>query len=143
MVFHWSLSDSKSPQVPRTFLADFNNAVVWMVSIRRLISKSLSLCINPFVTVPSETWYAPERGKVRFNFCVGTNKPQRLTTKAVKIQVKQNYSHFMTCNRVDREENVGHWVARPDEIGMSKKEVKWLAEDFGAESSRGNLDKAF
>ena len=37
MVFHWSLSDSKSPQVFRTLLsilAVFNNAVVWMVSAR-------------------------------------------------------------------------------------------------------------
>ena len=35
MVFHWSLSDSKSPQVFRTLLcilADLNNAVVWPVS---------------------------------------------------------------------------------------------------------------
>ena len=37
MVFHWSLSDSKSPQVSRTLLsilAVLNNAVVWMVSTR-------------------------------------------------------------------------------------------------------------
>ena len=43
MVFHWSLSDSKSPQVSRTLLsilAVLNNAVVWMVSTRPLISKS-------------------------------------------------------------------------------------------------------
>ena len=38
MVFHWSLSDSKSPQVSRillSILAVFNNAVVWMVSTTR------------------------------------------------------------------------------------------------------------
>ena len=37
MVFHWRLSDSKSPQVSRTLLsilAVFNNVVVWMVSTR-------------------------------------------------------------------------------------------------------------
>ena len=42
MVFHWGLSDSKSPQVSRTFLsilADLNNVVVWLVSTRPLISK--------------------------------------------------------------------------------------------------------
>ena len=36
MVFHWSLSDSKFSQVSRTLLsilADFSQAVVWMVSI--------------------------------------------------------------------------------------------------------------
>ena len=44
------LSDSKSPQISRTLLSilvDLNNAVVWMVSTRPLISKSFSPCINP------------------------------------------------------------------------------------------------
>ena len=43
MVFHWSLSDSKSPQVSRnllSILAFLNNVVVWMVFTRPLISKS-------------------------------------------------------------------------------------------------------
>ena len=55
MVFHWSVSDSKSSQVSRTFfsiLADLNNAEVWMVSTRPLISKSSSPSINRLVTVP-------------------------------------------------------------------------------------------
>ena len=55
MIFHWSLSDSKSPQVSRTLLSilsDLNNAVVWIVSTCSIISKSSSLCINPLVTVP-------------------------------------------------------------------------------------------
>ena len=55
MVFHWSLSDSKSPQVSRTLLsilAGLNNAVVWMVSARPAISKSSSPFINTLVTVP-------------------------------------------------------------------------------------------
>ena len=55
MVFYWSLSDSKSHQVSRTLLSiltDLNNAVVWMVSTRPLISKSSSPFINPFVTEP-------------------------------------------------------------------------------------------
>ena len=55
MVFHWSLSDSKSPQVCRTLLsilADLNNVVVWMVSTHPLISKSSCPFINPSVTVP-------------------------------------------------------------------------------------------
>ena len=54
IVSHWSLSDNKSLQVYRTLLrilADLNNAVVWMVSTRPLISKSFSPCINPLVTV--------------------------------------------------------------------------------------------
>ena len=56
MVFHWSLSDSNSPQVSRTFLsilAVLNNAVVWMVSTRPPTSKSSSPFSNPLVTVPN------------------------------------------------------------------------------------------
>ena len=55
MVFHSSLSDSKSPQVSRTLfsiVAVLNNAVVWMVSTRPPISKSSSPFSNPLVTVP-------------------------------------------------------------------------------------------
>ena len=50
MVFHWSLSDSRSLQVSRTLL---NNAVVWMVSTRPPTSKSSSPFSNPLVTVPN------------------------------------------------------------------------------------------
>ena len=56
MVFRWSLSDSKSPQVSRTLLsilAVLNNAVVWMVSTRPPTSKSSSPFSNPLVTVPN------------------------------------------------------------------------------------------
>ena len=52
---HWSLSDSKSPQVSRTLLgilAILNNAVVWTVSTRSVISTPSSPCTNPLVTVP-------------------------------------------------------------------------------------------
>ncbi len=55
MVFHWSLSDSKSPQVFRTLLsilAVFNNAVIWMVSTRPPTSHSSKLFNNLLVTVP-------------------------------------------------------------------------------------------
>ena len=56
MVFHWSLSDSKSLQVSRTLLsilAVLNNAVVWMVSTRPPTSKSSSPFNNSLVTVPN------------------------------------------------------------------------------------------
>ena len=56
MVFHWSLSDSKSPQVTRTFLSildNLNNAVIWMVSIHTLISNSSCPLTNPLMIVPS------------------------------------------------------------------------------------------
>ena len=56
MVFHWSLSDSRSPQVSMNFLsilAVLNNVVVRMVSTRPPTSKSSSPFSNPFVTVPN------------------------------------------------------------------------------------------
>ena len=56
MVFHWSLSENKSPQVSRTFLsilAYLYSVVVWIVSTRYLIFKSSSLCADVLVTLPS------------------------------------------------------------------------------------------
>ena len=56
MVFHWSLSDSKSPQVSRTrlrILAVLSNAVIWIVSTRPPTSKSSRPFNNPLVTVPN------------------------------------------------------------------------------------------
>ena len=55
MVFHWSLSDNKSPQFSRTvhkILTDLNNAVVWMVSTRLFIFKLSNPFVYPSVTVP-------------------------------------------------------------------------------------------
>ena len=55
MVFHWRLSDSKSPQVIRillSILAVLNYVVVWMVSSRPPTSKSSRPFNNPLVTVP-------------------------------------------------------------------------------------------
>ena len=48
MVFHWSLSDSKFPQVSRTILsilAVLNNAVIWMVSTRPSTSQIIIIII--------------------------------------------------------------------------------------------------
>ena len=56
MVFHWSLSDSKSPQVFWTrlrILAVLSNAVVWIVSTRPPTSKSSRPFNNPLVIVPT------------------------------------------------------------------------------------------
>ena len=55
MVFHCSLSDSKSHQDSRTLLgilAVLNNVIVWMVSTRPIISNSSSPSTNPLMTVP-------------------------------------------------------------------------------------------
>ena len=50
MVFHWSLSDSKSHQVSSTLLSIL---AVWMVSTRPPSSKFSSPFSNPLVTVPN------------------------------------------------------------------------------------------
>ena len=55
MVFHWSLCDSKSPQVSRTclrILAVISIAVIWIVFTRPPTSKYSRLFNNPFVIVP-------------------------------------------------------------------------------------------
>ena len=49
------LSDCNSPQVFKTLLsilADLNNAVIWTVSNRPVISKSSNPCINSLMTAP-------------------------------------------------------------------------------------------
>ena len=56
MIFHWSLSDGKSPQVFRTLLsilANLYNAVVWIVSTCPLIFKSSSPFNKHLRIVPS------------------------------------------------------------------------------------------
>ena len=56
MVFHWSLSDSKSPQVSWTrlsILAVLSNVVVWIVFTRPPTSKSSRPFNNPLVIVPN------------------------------------------------------------------------------------------
>ena len=58
MVFHWRLSDRKSPQAFMTLLsilAVLNNALVWMVSTRPSISKVFSPYSSLLVTVPSSS----------------------------------------------------------------------------------------
>ena len=55
MIFHWSLSDNKSPQVSRTrlrILAVLSKADVWIVSTRPPTSKSSRPFNNPLVIVP-------------------------------------------------------------------------------------------
>ena len=56
MVFHLSLSDSKSPPISRiliSILAGLNSAIFWMFATRVLISNSARLFNNPLVTLPT------------------------------------------------------------------------------------------
>ena len=56
MVFHWSLSDTKTPQVSRTLqgiLTVLNNVVVFMFSTHPSTPHSSSPFNNPLVTLPN------------------------------------------------------------------------------------------
>ena len=48
---HWSLSNSKSPQVSMTLLSIYY-AVIYTISTHPVISMSSSSCTNPLVSVP-------------------------------------------------------------------------------------------
>ena len=74
MVFHMSLSDSKSPQVSRTrlrILAVLSNAVIWIVSTRPPTSKStrpiiiIIIMFIPckFLTMVLNVSSSPEQGE--------------------------------------------------------------------------------
>ena len=58
MVFHWNLSDSKSPQISRIrlrILAVLGNAVIWIISSRPPTSKSSRPFYNPLVIMPKSS----------------------------------------------------------------------------------------
>ena len=68
MVFHWSLSDSKSAQVSRTLLSilvDLNNAVAWIVLRFSTLPVSLPSLLGLFqadqleLVLPSGSWTIP------------------------------------------------------------------------------------
>ena len=72
------------------------------------------------------TWYATGRRKIRLispTLCVWTNKSKDWPLKG-RYGRKSNYSHSMTCNRLDREGNVGHcssmtgWNREEEERGQ-------------------------
>ena len=114
MVFHWSLSNSNSPQVSRTLLsirADPNNAVVWMVSNRLLISKSSNHCTNTFVIVPSMpitvgynyyyllivTWFGLLTGIL---WSVYISKSQRILSYLPNLSAQAGY-YIISCHILD------------------------------------------
>ena len=105
-------------------LYNINNIYICIyVHAYRACSKSNKACVM---------WYATERGKVKINsptLCVWTNKSQEWPLKG-RYELKSNYLHSMTNNQLDREGNVGHWVAWLDEIERRRKEAKWLARAF-------------
>ena len=81
------------------------------------------------------TWYATERGEVRFN--VPSPSVFELTSPETdrwgSWNTGQSYLHAVTQNWLDEEGNVGHWVARSEEV-EKEEGAKWLAEAFSAES---------
>ena len=99
MVFHWSPSDSKSPQVSRTLLSILsilNNAVVWMVSTRPPTSKSFSPFNNPLITVPN----APITIGIIFT-CIFHSFFNSLAGSNLLFTIFQFYSVVSRDNKVD------------------------------------------
>ena len=47
----------------------------------------------------------------------------------------KGFLHSMTCDRVDGEGNVGHWVAGPVEVEEEEEGTKWLAEPLAPKNS--------
>ena len=52
VVYQWSQNESKSPKISRVFLADFNRAVVWIVSILFLIYSFRSIFSGFLENIP-------------------------------------------------------------------------------------------
>ena len=74
------------------------------------------------------------RGKGRsipLPYGVWINRPQGLTAKAVRMEVK-SYPHSMTYNRLDREGNAGHSSTTTGGNSGRRKKEKWLARPFSA-----------
>ena len=106
MVFNWSLSDSKSPQVSRTLLsilAVINNDVVWTVSARPPTPKSSSPFCNPLVTVPK----APITIGiiVTFMFHSFFQFPSKVEVLILLFTFFQFYSVFSRNSKVDNFAN--------------------------------------
>ena len=105
MVFYWSLSDSKSPQVFRillSILAVVNNVVVWMVSTRPPNSKSSSPFYTPLVTLPN----APITTGiiVTFMFHSFFKFPRKIE---VLIPL---FTFFQFCSVVSRDSKIDHFA---------------------------------
>ena len=82
MVFHRSLSDSKSPQVSRTrlrILAVLNNAVIWIVSTRPPTSKIIIIIVIIIVIISGSSSKI-ELKKFKNNLLV-LNEPQIKVSK--------------------------------------------------------------
>ena len=112
MISHWRLNEKKSPQGSRTLLsilAELNNAFVWMVSTRPLISKSFSPCTSPLVTVLSTTitiditvtvFSSPARSRSWYLFSLSINFIQ-WSIRTAKPTIQQVFFSFFDWLSLD------------------------------------------
>ena len=108
MVFHWILSESKSPRISSTLLsipAVFNNAVVRMISTRPLTSKSSRPFNNPFVTVPKVPIIISII--VTFMFHSFFQFPRKVEVLITLFTIIQFYS---VVNRVSKVDNLADFL---------------------------------
>ena len=104
MVFHWRLSDSRSPQVSRTLfsiLAILNNAVVWMVSTRPSTYKSSRPFHNLLVTVPK----APISVDIIVNFMLHSFFLQFSSKVEVLISLFTFFQFYSVVSRDSKVDN--------------------------------------
>ena len=102
MVFLWSLSDSKSPQVSRTLLSILsvlNNEIVWMVSNPPPCSKSSSPFSNPIVIAPNATIKIGII--ITFMFSSFFQFPSKVEVLILLFTFFQFYSVFSRDSKVD------------------------------------------
>ena len=119
MVFHWCLSDSKSPQVSKTrfrILAVLSNAVVWIVSTRPPTSKSSRPFNNPLVIVPN----APQCPLVVVHSSLSDSKSTQVSRTLLSILADRNNADVCM---------VFHWTANEGKSSQFSKTLLDILAD--------------
>ena len=97
VVVYWNLTDTKSPQVAWTFLADPNNAVVCRFSILPLIPNSSSRIFHPLRIVPKEPATTRVTQWTMLNIKISNNNNNNDNTRHLEYE-KVFYSDCYTSN---------------------------------------------
>ena len=103
VVFHWSLCNSKYPQVTTTLLADLKNNVVWMVSIFPPISNCSNRLSNTFETFPS----APTRIGITITYIFHSFS---LVWWSPNICLSFNFLLFSFCGPLNRQNSISQQI---------------------------------
>ena len=122
MVFHWNLSDNKSPQISRSLLSILsylNDAAVSMVMILLLISNSFSfsfklfetvICVPVIISITSQ-WFLVRSKHLYFRFLLFlfSDRPEPKNPLGIKFCNYFSLSRIF-CANVSRWFLTGIWV---------------------------------